>query len=800
MGGVVPSGYPNTFLMGMVSNYFPDTNNEYGYGAGAQVYTLNTWEGPVGGSNFDMSYRYLNGGYYSGGTTGGNGWSNSPLGVGYVLKHHADLCKQYNYEPVFIYYQIGNEVLNEGGTSPTDPVGMGLYYQDWTYTMYLIDQWMTANTTAGYTPVVTVDLEPDFSGSVEQSNLYAGFGPTLFGMNVSSCTVPSPALAAPGCPAWVSLAGYANNFQGYCAAVLHIKDQIVSPANNSRVHIAFHISSWATNGNPAANTGYPYPLTTVAAHAQTISSFVTACQPATGSQFDLFFNDPSGYDGHNPVAGGPPNVYDWGVGGVVGIADQYAYFLNQISTLTNLRGVLWQMPLGNSKMADVNGHYKDERPEYFLADSPLNDQGFAHNICQYMNAGIIGILWGAGSITSSTSVEDMLYSSWTEDGTANGGSGSWTVPAVIDNDGGFMRSHASNAHLWAAACGNTATPTSTATNTATKTATNTATNTATATLSSTFTNTLTSTMTFTASPTATSTLSSTSTNTAANTPSSTSTMTYTASFTATLSLTPTNTFTSSSTSTVTASATQTASFTSTPTSTGSPTNTQVLVLTNTATASSTLSNTPTATGTFSTTPTATFTLTETQTPVFTATLTLTDTPVATNTASRTSTSTFTYTPTWTFTSMNTAAIFTATVTSSWTFTTTQTPISTYTPSLTATKTYSATPIAETYTPTNTPLPYEFFISKNVFSSNSPVSISVSINQYPGIYDLTIYNSAGENIKNLDHQQLTAAFSKIYSWDGRNKFGDKCASGIYVVYLTEPFTRKLGRVLLIKTYK
>jgi len=793
MGGSVPSGYPNTFVMGMVSNYFPDVNNEYGYGVNAQVYTLNTWEGPVGGTSFDMSYRYLNGGYYSGGTTGGNGWSNSPLGVGYVLKHHADLCKQYNYDPVFIYYQIGNEVLNEGGTSPNDAVGMGLYYQDWTYTMYLIDQWITANTTGTYTPVVTVDLEPDFSGSVEQSNLYAGFGPTLFAMNVASCTVPSPALAAPGCPAWISLAGYANNFQGYCAAVLHIKDQVVSPANNSRVHIAFHISSWATNGNPAANTGYPYPLATVAAHAQTISSFVTACQPATGSKFDLFFNDPSGYDGHNPVVGGPPNVYDWGVGGVVGIADQYAYFLNQISTLTNLRGILWQMPLGNSKMSDVNGHYKDERPEYFLADSPLNDQGYAHNICQYMASGIIGILWGAGSITSSTSVEDMLYSSWGEDGTANGGSGSWTVPAVIDNDGGFMRSHAANAHLWAAACGNTATPTSTATNTATNTVTNTATNTATATLSSTFTRTPTSTMTFTATPTATFTLSSTSTNTAANTASSTSTMTYTASATATLSSTPTNSSTYSSTSTGTASATQTATFTVTSTYTWSPTNTPVIVFTNTGTATSTLSDTPTATGTFSFTSTASFTLTET--PVFTATLTPTETPVLTNTASMTLTPTFSNTPTWTFTSLN--STFTFTPTASWTFT--PTPVSTNTPTLTATKTSTFTPAA-TSTATNTPLPYEFFISKNVFTSNSPVSISVSINQYPGIYDLTIYNSAGENIKNLDHQQLTAAFSKIYAWDGRNKFGDKCASGTYVVYLTEPFTRKLGRVLLIKTYK
>lgn len=751
MGGTVPNGYPNTFLMGMVSNYFPDVNNEYGYGINAQVYTLNTWEGPVGGSAFDMSYRYLNGGYYSGGTTGGNGWSNSPLGAGYVLKHHADLCKQYNYEPVFIYYQIGNEVLGEGGTSPSDPNAMGLYYQDWTYAMYLIDQWMTANTSASYTPVVTVDLEPDFSGSVEQSNLYPGFGPTDFAMCVNDCIIPSPTQAAPGCPAWVPIASYNNNFAGYCQAVLHIKDQVVSPANNSRVHIAFHISNWATNGNPAANTGYPYPLTTVAAHAQTIASFVNACQPGgSGSQFDLFFTDPSGYDGHNPVVGGPPNVYDWGVGGVVGIADQYAYFVNQLSTLTNLRGMLWQMPLGNSKMADVNGHYKDERPEYFLADSPLNDQGYQHNICQYMASGIIGILWGAGSITSSTSVEDMLYSSWTEDGTANGGSGSWTVPPVIDNDGGFMRTHAANAHLWANQCGATNTATASATSTATNTVTNTTTNSAT----------------------------STSTN------SRTQTQTYTV------------TNTSTNTETTTDSATQTATQSPTATVTDTATNTSTNTLADTATVTSTASET--FTGTNSTTATNTetkgMTDTSTETPIMTSTMTASLTSTGTGLATSTASSTATLTASSTGTS---TGIPTATGTASETSTMTSL-LATATSTTTASSTLTGTPTtAFTATFTATVGPDRFFVSQNVFTNDSPVSISVAIDRYPGSYDLTIYNSAGEMIKKLDHKDLTEPFAQTYTWDGRNRYNALCASGVYVIYMTGPIKRVLARIVFIK---
>jgi flagellar hook assembly protein FlgD len=91
---------------------------------------------------------------------------------------------------------------------------------------------------------------------------------------------------------------------------------------------------------------------------------------------------------------------------------------------------------------------------------------------------------------------------------------------------------------------------------------------------------------------------------------------------------------------------------------------------------------------------------------------------------------------------------------------------------------------------------EFFISENVFSPNSPVQIHVSVSQVPGHYDLTIFNSAGEHVKTLDSQQLNAPFQKTYGWDGTNKFGNKCASGIYVIYLTEPFKRLVGRVVFI----
>ncbi len=126
---------------------------------------------------------------------------------------------------------------------------------------------------------------------------------------------------------------------------------------------------------------------------------------------------------------------------------------------------------------------------------------------------------------------------------------------------------------------------------------------------------------------------------------------------------------------------------------------------------------------------------------------------------------------------------------------TPTPTATPTPSSTSTPTPSITP-----TPTSTPLPScdEFYVSGNKFTpSNSPISIYVSYCKYPGNYSLRIYNSAGEHIRTLDEGHLEAPIAVSYQWDGKNKYGDPCASGVYLLYLTEPYNRKIKRILLLK---
>lgn len=71
------------------------------------------------------------------------------------------------------------------------------------------------------------------------------------------------------------------------------------------------------------------------------------------------------------------------------------------------------------------------------------------------------------------------------------------------------------------------------------------------------------------------------------------------------------------------------------------------------------------------------------------------------------------------------------------------------------------------------------------------------NIYPGSYALRIYNSAGEHIRTLDEGDVDAPVKRSYGWDGKNKYGEACADGVYIFYLIEPYDRKVKRILLVR---
>jgi hypothetical protein len=130
------------------------------------------------------------------------------------------------------------------------------------------------------------------------------------------------------------------------------------------------------------------------------------------------------------------------------------------------------------------------------------------------------------------------------------------------------------------------------------------------------------------------------------------------------------------------------------------------------------------------------------------------------------------------------------------------PTATFTPTMTSTPTQTYTPtqtltITNTPTVTLTPVPSTFFISKNVITpSSGAVNITVSYPQ-SGHYEMKIYNSTGEFIRDLDPGDNPGALENTFHWDGTNYLNQKCASGIYIIYFLEPLAVKEAKILLIR---
>jgi hypothetical protein len=105
------------------------------------------------------------------------------------------------------------------------------------------------------------------------------------------------------------------------------------------------------------------------------------------------------------------------------------------------------------------------------------------------------------------------------------------------------------------------------------------------------------------------------------------------------------------------------------------------------------------------------------------------------------------------------------------------------------------------TPTPLPPPVDiFYVAQNLFnpSSQGPVSIYVGYSEAGSPFSLRIYNSAGEFIRDLSKEKniYNTPLDSPFYWDGKNWGGNLCASGVYVLYLIEPYDRKFKRLILL----
>ena len=349
-------------------------------------------------SSAPFAFRYQ---YLAGGVNTGQGWSTWDTGAQFPTYYIQDSVGN-GMTPVFTYYQLrqsspGNAMGEPDGDFANigNAATMRAYYAD--LKLFL----QRAGAQSGST--VILHVEPDLWGYIQQR----------YGDDAAS----APAVV--GQSGVAELAGLPDNAAGFARAVVRLRD-----AYAPNVVLGYHLSLWGTTVDPL----YQKPTDgEIDALATRSARFFTSL----GAAFDVSFAEFSDRDAALTRAqsgGGDPWWYP----------NDFARnvrYLAKFSAVSQKRVVMWQIPLGNTKMRAENNtwnHYQDNKAEWLF-----DDPGRA-NLSAYARAGVIAFLFGRGGDGSTCACDAA------GDGVTNPApiGGNTRVSLSADDDGGYFRERA----------------------------------------------------------------------------------------------------------------------------------------------------------------------------------------------------------------------------------------------------------------------------------------------------------------------------------------------------------------------
>jgi hypothetical protein len=366
---------------------------------------------------FLFRYQYLAGGVNTGG-----GWA--------TWNTNGDFAKFYIQDsvangliPVFTYYQLLQS--SPGGGGEPDAIFANLNNTA-TMTAYYADLTLFFQKAGAFTGQrVVLHVEPDFWGYVQQRS--SGDAAATVAAKVSETGI-------------ATLQGLPSNVAGFAQAIVRLRN-----AYAPNVTLAYHLSVWGTNVDIAISNP---PDATVDALAGRAAAFYRSLN----ANFDLSFAEFSDRDAAF-------KQYVYGDGGISwwDAADfrRSARFLKLFSSTSRTRLVMWQIPLGNTRMrsqSNVWGHYQDNRVEWLL------DEVARTHLATYRDAGVVAFLFGGGAggvtcacnaindgVTNPAAINgNTLASELAAPGTAptqvtRGAVPTLVTPYAADDDGGFFR-------------------------------------------------------------------------------------------------------------------------------------------------------------------------------------------------------------------------------------------------------------------------------------------------------------------------------------------------------------------------
>jgi hypothetical protein len=348
---------------------------------------------------FGMRYQYL-----AGGVNTGSGWATWNTGGNFVTWYVQESVAQ-GMVAVFPYYMLlqsnpatGADEAAKDLSNLRNVATMTAYWAD----VKLFMQRAAAG--ASGKPVV-LHVEPDLWGYIEQA---------------ATNNAGADVLAAVASTGNADLAGLPNTAAGFAQAFVRLRN-----AYAPNVLLAYHLSGWGTMFDLHASQ-------TTDPETDALAAKAAAFYASLGTDFDLAFTDLADRD-----SGFYKQIYGDGGASWWNASDfpRYARFIKGFVAATGKRMVVWQIPMGNTVMRATNdtwGHYADNRPEWFLADTGSG------NLASWRDAGVIGLLFGGGA-TGTTCACDAMG-----DGVTNpAASGTHTRASLsADDDGGYLRDRA----------------------------------------------------------------------------------------------------------------------------------------------------------------------------------------------------------------------------------------------------------------------------------------------------------------------------------------------------------------------
>ncbi len=358
-----------------------------------------------------MKFRYL---YLAGGVNTGSGWATWNDNGKYV-DYYADDSIAAGMTPVFIYYMLLQSKPNYGvlGEKAAD---LANAKNTSTMKSYWADVRLLFQHLGAYSETMVVDVEPDLWGYFQQASIDAGHADDATAVQVSVASSTDADVAA-----------YANNVAGFARAWVHMRDKYAP-----NVLLSYELSHWGTYNDPIAQNLSLSEIDTLAARS-------VAFEQSTGAAFDLVSTDPTDRDAafYQIIYGNSGAWWD------SADYDRFNEWNSVFVRGVGLRMMLWQTPVGNTKMRAMNntwGHYQDNHVEWWFGD------GVSAHQTALLDSGVIAVFFGGGA-DGCTAAADAMGDGVTNPAAINGNT---TLSYSADDDGGYFK-HQVNAYYTAGA-------------------------------------------------------------------------------------------------------------------------------------------------------------------------------------------------------------------------------------------------------------------------------------------------------------------------------------------------------------